>query len=130
MRLMALSLTVISALLLATPARAERDFRIAGTAFAQSDILDARGTASLAGEPAILITFADKARAKLLQLSATLIGKPLPITLDGRALIAPVLREPLADGMVELTGFKSFEEGEALAKLISGKPPVPDSLEE
>ncbi|MFM1982924.1 MAG: hypothetical protein RJB22_1643 [Pseudomonadota bacterium] len=129
-RLLATPLALIATMLLASPALAERDFRIANTPFAQAEVLDARGTASLAGEPAVLITLADTAHAKLQRLTAALIGQALPVSLDGRALTAPVLREAVADGMVELTGFASFEESEAVAELISGKPPLPDSLDE
>jgi preprotein translocase subunit SecD len=117
-------------LFVASPALAERDFRINDTPFAQAEILDARGTASLGGEPAILVTLTEKARAKLQKLSAAALGKAIIATLDGRSMTGPVLHEPIADGMIELTGFKDFPESEVLAERISGKPPVPDSLEE
>jgi len=32
--------------------------------------------------------------------------------------------------MVDFTGFASFEDSEKQAELISGKPPVPDSMED
>ena len=117
-------------LVAASPALAARDFRISGEAFAEADILDARGLASIGGEPAVLITLAPKAAPRLQKLTARAAGQPLVVTLDGKALTGPVVREPIRDGTIELTGFASFDEGEAIAKLISGKPPVPDSLDE
>jgi preprotein translocase subunit SecD len=114
----------------AAPALAERDFKINGMAFSQTEILDARGTASLSGEPAILVTVSEKARAKLQSLSAAVLGKAITASLDGRTLNGPVVRDPIADGMIELTGFADFSESEAVAERISGKPPLPDSLEE
>lgn len=121
---------MVAALLLATPALAARDFRIAGQAFAESDILDARGLASLGGEPAVLVTLAEPVREAMHRLSAKHLGAPLPVTLDGRVLATNVMREPVADGVIELTGFTSFEEGEAIAKLIAGKAPLPDSMDD
>ena len=114
----------------AMAAMAARDFRIAGEAFSQAEILDARGLATAGGEPAILITLVEKAWPRLAAISRANFGKPLSVTLNGVALNGPMLREAIVDGMVELTGFASFAESEKQAELISGKPPVPDSMEE
>ena len=115
---------------ISSPALAARDFRIAGQPFAQTEILDARGLATAAGEPAILVTLTQKASGRLAAISKALLGKPLVATLDGKILTGPVVREPIVDGMVDFTGFASFEESEKQAELISGKPPVPDSMED
>lgn len=115
---------------LSSPALAARDFRIADQPFSQAEILDARGLATAAGEPAILVTLTQKAGLRLAAISQTLLGKPLVATLDGKPLNGPIVRAPIADGMVELTGFASFEDSEKQAERISGKPPVPDSMED
>jgi preprotein translocase subunit SecD len=119
-----------AALSLASPAWAARDFRIGGQAFTQADILDARSVASAGGGPAVLVTLAQKAWPRLAALSKLSLGKPLNATLDGKTLTGPIVREAIGDGMIELMGFASFEESEKQAELISGKPPVPDSLED
>jgi preprotein translocase subunit SecD len=128
--MMRLVSTLIASLVLSSPAFASRDFRIAGEAFAEAEILDARALASLGGEPAILITLTPKAAPRLLRLTKDAAGKTLIVTLDGQPLPGPTLSAPISDGALELPGIASFEEGEALAKAISGKPPVPDSLDE
>ena len=86
--------------------------------------------ASIGGEPAILITLTPKAAPRLLRLTTGATGKKLIVTLDGQALPSPVVTAPISDGALELPGLASFAEGEALARTISGKPPVPDSLDE
>ena len=115
---------------ISSPALAARDFRIAGQPFAQTEILDARGLATAAGEPAILVTLTQKASGRLAAISKALLGKPLVATLDGKILTGPVVREPIVDGMVDFTGVASFEDSEKQAELISGKTPEPDSMED
>lgn len=122
--------TALASLTISAPALAARDFRIAGQPFAQSEILDARSLATAAGEPAVLVTLTQKSTARLVAISMTLVGKPLVASLDGKQLTGPVVRSVIADGMIELTGFASFADSEKQAELISGKPPVPDSLED
>ena len=128
MRVKLISLAFL--LLAATPAFAARDFRINDTPFAEAEILDARGTATLAGEPAILVTLADAARRKLQALSAAALGQPIRAQIGTTSLSGPIVRDPITDGVIELSGCANFAACEALAERISGKPPVPDSLEE
>lgn len=118
------------ALIAARPALAERDFRIGATAFSMAEILDARAIASGTGQPAILVTLAEAAQPKLAAASRAAIGQRLDAVLDGRALTGPVVRAAIEDGMIELSGPADFAEGDALALRISGKPPLPDSLDE
>lgn len=117
-------------LMAARPAFAERDFRIGSTPFSQAEILDARAIASGSGQPAILVTLTEAAQPKLAAASRAAMGQTLDAILDGRALTGPIVREAIEDGMIELLGPTDFAEGDALALRISGKPPVPDSLEE
>lgn len=124
------TLAALLALTAAQPAVAERDFRIGTTAFSMAEVLDARSLATLGGEPAILVTLNDTARAKLEAASRAALGQAITALLDGQLLSGPVVQEPISDGTIELTGIKDFTEGEALALKISGKPPAPDSLEE
>ncbi len=123
-------LALFATLLLAAPALAERDFRIGAERFSEAEILDARGLPSVGGEPVILVTLAQKAWPRLQKLTTEFLGKPLPVSIDGRPLATPVVRDAIADGVFEISGLASLPESEALAKLISGKAPLPDSLEE
>jgi preprotein translocase subunit SecD len=58
------------------------------------------------------------------------VGKPLPIILDGIILAEPVLRDPITDGQVMISGSFGVKDAERLAKQISGKEPLPDALDE
>lgn len=115
---------------LATPAYAARDFRIGPERFAESDILDARALPSADGMPVVMITFTDAAAPRLKKLTEAMLGKVLPISLDGRQLTAPIVRDAIPGGVLEISGLASFPESEQLALKIAGKPPLPDSLEE
>ena len=123
-------LMFIAALMVASPAFAARDFRIGPERFAEAEILDARAVASVDGMPVLMITLAETAASRLHQLTLTMTGQPLPVLLNGKELTAPIVREPIAGGVLEISGLQDFRECERLAREISGKDPVPDSLED
>jgi preprotein translocase subunit SecD len=107
---------------------AARVFTIAGEAFSETEILDARAQPDLSGQAAIMITFDDSGSVKLARLSSANKSKPLPFVLDGKVLMAPIVTDPIIDGIAQITGSFTLTEAEMIAKRISGKPPLPDSL--
>ena len=121
---------LFAALITTTANAAERQFLIGTTAFAESDIIDARALPDLSGQATILITFSTAAAKRLETLTAAHIGKPIEIMLDGTVLITPIVREPIAGGTVQISGTLTFEAAAKLAKSISGKDPLPDDLQE
>ena len=68
------------------------------------------------GEPAVIITLTDRGRAILAELTRQSLLQPLAIVVDGELRLAPIVREPVFDGRVALTGFDSLEEAEALVR--------------
>jgi preprotein translocase subunit SecD len=103
---------------------------IGGVAFPQSDFLDARAIFDETGMPVILVTFAPKGTQKLAKVTKANVGKPMPLAIGPRVLMKPVVREAIFGGTVQISGIASVEEAKQLAKLISGKDPLPESLEE
>jgi preprotein translocase subunit SecD len=110
------------------PTKIARVFTIAGEAFGETEILDARAQPDISGKATIMITFDDAGRVKLARLSGANKSKPLPFVLDGQTLMAPVVTDPIIDGVAQITGMFTITEAEVIAKKISGKPPLPDSL--
>jgi len=127
---MARLLMFLMALTVASPAFAARDFRIGTERFAETEVLDARAVASVDGMPVLMITLAEIAATRLYRLTLTMTGQPLPVLLNGKELSAPIVREPISGGVLEISGLPDFRECERIAREISGKDPVPDSLEE
>jgi len=127
---MARLLMLLMALMVSFPALAARDFRIGTQRFAEGEVLDARAVASVDGMPVLMITLAEPAATRLYQLTQSMTGQPLPILLNGQELPAPIVREPITGGVLEISGLQDFQECERLAREISGKDPVPDSLED
>ncbi len=122
---------IASLLLVAVPAAAApAAFTIAGEPFAQADILDARAMPDVDGTAGIMLTFTPPAGQRLLALTAARLGKPLPIALDGKTLVEPTVDVPIDGGVIEIGGHFPLAEAEALAKRISGKDPLPDSLDQ
>lgn len=105
-------------------------FAIAGEAFAQGEIVDARAMPDVEGGAAIMLTLTPDAAQRLARLTTAHVGKPLPVTLDGRLLVSPTLAAPITEGVIEVGGHFAVAEAEALAKRISGKDPLPDSLDQ
>jgi hypothetical protein len=93
---------------------------VAGKPLAARDFLDGRAIAGGTGTPVVLLTLTPEALARISKLG------PLPkILLNGKPATAR-----LNENMIELDGQPSFEAAAALARALSGKPPLPDSLEE
>jgi preprotein translocase subunit SecD len=123
-------LLLLAALIAAPPALAQtRSFSVGGLAIAEADIIDARGLPDASGKAMLQITLDTPAARKLAAVTAT-PGKPLPVLLNGKTISAPTLAEPIRDGVFVIAGQFTLPEADALAKLISGKDPLPDSLDD
>lgn len=109
---------------------AERKFAIEGQAFSEAEIVDARAQPELDGTTSVRITFNAAAGKRIATLTRGLVGKPAHVALDGASVADPVVREPIEDGVLMISGTWSLEGATALAKKISGKDPLPESLEE
>lgn len=118
-------------LLVSTPAHAAASHLVvAGENFVQADILDARAQPELDGTSSIRITFNEAAAKRIAIVTEGLVGKPAHVALDEQPVADPIVREPIRDGVLQLSGAWLLPDAEALAKKISGKDPLPDSLEE
>jgi preprotein translocase subunit SecD len=117
--------------MLAAPAGAEgRLFEIADESFPESEILDARAQPELDGTSSIRITFSEAAAKRIALVTQRLVGRPAHVALDEVTVADPIVRETIRDGVLQLDGPWTIASAEALARKISGKPPLPDSLEE
>lgn len=103
---------------------------IGGIAFPQSDFLDARAIFDETGGPVVFATFTPAGAKKLARITTANVGKPLPLAIGLRVLMKPIVREPILGGTIQISGIASAEEARALAKMISGKAPLPESLDE
>ncbi len=111
-------------------AQDSHEFQIGNVTFAQTEIVDARGLPEIDGSVSIMITLDTAGAQKLEQLTRKSVGKPLPITLDGKLLMSPIIREPLLGGSLIISGLKTdVDSASHMAKQISGKDPLPDLLE-
>ncbi len=117
-------------MLLATAAAPPPAFTIGGQPFAQADILDARAMPDVDGSASIMLTFSPAAAKRLRALTAALVGKPLPVALDGNVVVEPMVDTPIDDGVMQMTGRFALPEATALAKRISGRDPLPDSMDQ
>ncbi len=130
-----LFLQLLAGLLAASSAPAlgetKRNFTIGGQPFSTDEIVDARALPEIDGTPQIMITFSEDGAKRLAAITRDMTGKTMTIALDGKAILETIAREPLEGGVVNIVGLKrTLDEAAAMAKLISGKDPLPDSLEE
>ncbi len=116
--------------LLLIAADAPRKFTIAGQKFLERDIIDARPLPDLNGTAAILLTFEDKAAKRLAKLSRKNREKAVAINLDGKTLVRPIFHNAIDDGIIQIIGLFTLDQATQLARRISGKDPLPDSLDE
>ncbi len=117
-------------LLLATSAPAA-EFRIGAVAFAPADILDARALPVPDAPPVIMLTFADAALPKLAEATRSdTDDADVPVTLDGKLLTRLIVRGPRQDPVLTIGGVATLPEAQRVAKEISGKDPLPDSMDQ
>ncbi len=114
----------------ASAAEPEADFTIGGERFVHADILDARAMPVFEGGATIMITFAPAAAKRVAAITKSHVSKTLPMILDGKLLVEPTVQAPLAGDVIEIASEFALPEAEALAKRISGKDPVPDSMDQ
>ncbi len=50
-----------------------------------------------------VVTFRPAWRAALLRETERRVNRPMPVRLDGRVLMAPIVREPITGGMISLS---------------------------
>ncbi|MEL7217978.1 MAG: hypothetical protein AAGK01_06060 [Pseudomonadota bacterium] len=72
------------------------------------------------GEPAVNVRFDEAGKEQFAALTQANIGKRLAIVLDGRILSAPVILEPITDGIVQISGSFTHEEAQRLAVTLWG----------
>jgi hypothetical protein len=93
---------------------------VAGKPLKPADFLDGRVIAGGTGSPVVMLTLTPAAAKRVGRTGSS--GK---FTLDGKPAVAR-----FADNTIELDGQETFEAAAKLARAISGKAPLPDSLEE
>jgi len=69
-------------------------------------------------QPAVTLIFSDTGNAKFIAIQKGRVGKELPIFVDGRLVMCPVLRERILGGQVTITGAFNAEEASSLANKL------------
>jgi preprotein translocase subunit SecD len=107
-----------------------RKLSIGGRDFSQADIIDARAQPRLDGKSGIIMTLEAEAIKRLAGVIAANAATPVRIMLDGKLVAEPIIEKAPDGDWVELRGDYSLEQAVGLARLISGKEPLPESLDE
>lgn len=86
------------------------------------DLADAETSFDLAtGQPVVILRFNDTGRAKLAGFTQAHVGRAIAIVVDGRVISAPLVREPILDGISQIGGSLTAKDAVGLvAKLKSG----------
>jgi hypothetical protein len=101
---------------------------LGGVPVSQADIVDARALPKLGGGAALQITVEGASAKRLAAAKAV----PVTVQLNGKTLCPALPAAPFADGLITLDCFgpASTDDVAAIAKQISGKNPLPDSLDD
>lgn len=82
---------------------------------------------ALSGQPTVTLVLNDAGRERLAEVTTTQLGRILAIVVDGTLVTAPVIREPILGGSLQISGLLSLAEATDLASKI-GRPPAPRRL--
>ena len=106
-------------LLLALLAAATSQLSLGGTALKPADYVDGRASADGSGAPVVMLTLTPEAVARLrtAEVSATLDGRQTVARVEGDAVV-------ISGAVTTMAG------AAALAKALTGRDPLPDSLED
>jgi hypothetical protein len=91
---------------------------VGGIALKPDDFLDGRSIASGTGDAVVMLTLDAAAAARIAKTP-----DPIVILLDGKAVPGRVI-----DNVVEIEGQPDFKAAAQLAREITGKAPLPESL--
>ncbi|MFZ5626502.1 MAG: protein translocase subunit SecD [Bacillota bacterium] len=69
-------------------------------------------------QPEINLTFTSEGARKFAEITTKNVGKPIAIYLDEQLLTNPVVQEPITNGQARITGNRTVEEAENIAKLL------------
>jgi preprotein translocase subunit SecD len=76
-------------------------------------------TDPLSGSPIVQIVFNTEGTKKFSDITAQHVGKRIAILVDGKVLIAPIVRAPISGGRAHIAGNLTKEEAEKIAKRIN-----------
>lgn len=68
------------------------------------------------GGAAILITMTEEGKKKLAELTREMVGKRLAITADQSVIMAPMVQEPIPNGVLQISGNLTREKSEGLVR--------------
>lgn len=105
--------------LLALLAAVTSQLSVGGAPLPATDYLDGRAIADGSGAPVVMLTLTPQAAARLRSLNGA-------TTLDGKQTIARID----GDAIIISGAVTTFKGAAALAKALTGKEPLPDSLDE
>ena len=95
-------------------------FTVGGQTLQPVDMLDGRAIAGGGGAPVVLLTLSPSGLRKLAALAAS-----APVAIDGKTVVARRIGTT-----IEIDGQTDFKAAAAFALRVSGKPPLPDSVDE
>jgi protein-export membrane protein SecD len=76
-------------------------------------------------EPVVAIRFDEVGKQQFAKLTTRSVDRPIAIVLDGRVLTAPIVREPITGGMVQIAGNMTIDDARQKADMIrAGYLPV------
>ncbi len=89
-------------------------------------IFAAAGLDPMTNDPVINISLDEEGGRRFAQLSSQNIGKRFAIVIDDEVVSAPIIREPILGGALQISGGFPYEEAEQLAIMLqAGALPVP-----
>lgn len=89
------------------------------------DLTNAQTQMTPAGVPEIALQFTSEGASKFAAVTTANVGRVISIYLDEDLLTDPVVNQPITDGRAVITGNRSVEEAENIARLLrAGSLPV------
>jgi len=84
-----------------------RGLWIGGIRACRGTVIEVRLNRDVGGGPMATIRLRPEARARLARETARSVGRAMPVRLNGRTIMAPVVREPILGGTMAISGLSA-----------------------
>jgi len=74
----------------------------------------------ISGKPQVEVSFTEEGRTRFAEITRANVGKRLAILVEGKVIIAPIIRTEIRDGRALITGDFTDEDAKGLADTING----------
>jgi preprotein translocase subunit SecD len=85
------------------------------------DVVDANVDSDNDGRPMVVAKLSERSRQEFFRFTQRHVGEVVEVLVDGRVVVAPIVREPQSQGFVPLFGSLTAEQAKTMAEHLKAR---------